>query len=246
VDRYLNNIFEILKWDSDFFGFIVARLIPHRLTKSQLKYYLELLKDRNVALVYWACDQSDKNSQDAAKMFNGFLADNKMTYQIDFCEAFSDSLQETNTNICEYTNHLPDSALISLALQSGIFSRFKVDPKFSKEQYERLYTLWITNSVNNAMADIVFVAKHRGNIVGMVTARKKQDYGQIGLISVDEKMRGKNIGTDLVRKTQKWFISQGCKIAQVVTQGNNVAGCRLYEKCGYHLNKLEHVYHFWL
>ena len=242
----MNNIFEILKWDSDFFGFIVARLAPHRLTADELERTLALLKKQKVSLVYWACDPLDKDSQQAAKLFGGFLADRKITYEIDLQNVTNANFRQDSETIEEYIEPVLDSQLEALALKSGIFSRFKVDPKFSKEQYERLYTLWVRNSVNNTMADIVFVAKYRGNIVGMVTARKKQDYGQIGLISVDESMRGKNLGMSLVSKALEWSILQGCKVAQVVTQADNVAACKLYDKCGYHIKKTEHFYHFWL
>lgn len=245
-DRRLDNVFEILKWDSDFFDFIVARLMSENLNESQLKYYLERLKDLNATLVYWSCDPSDHGLQDAAKALKGFLADHKITYQIDFGKAFSNPIDETNLNISEYTCGTPDSRLISLALQSGVFSRFNTDPKFSKEQYERLYTCWAINSVKHKIADIVLIAEHGSDIVGMVTAKKRRGYGQIGLIAVDEKMRGQNIGTDLVHKSLQWFLSQGIKTVKVKTQAKNITACRLYEKCDFKISKSELVYHFWL
>jgi dTDP-4-amino-4,6-dideoxy-D-galactose acyltransferase len=54
------------------------------------------------------------------------------------------------------------------------------------------------------------------------------------------------LGLHLVCAAQAKFIEAGYRIGQVVTQLDNVAACRLYEKCGYHLEKLENFYHFWL
>ncbi|MHC4570580.1 MAG: GNAT family N-acetyltransferase [Planctomycetota bacterium] len=242
----MRNTYQIIGWDTDFFGFLVARIIPHRLTAGELEYTLDLLKKKNVSLVYWASDPLDKESQRSAKLFHGFLADKKITYEIDLRNILNARLQKVNATIEEYFEPLPNSELEALALKSGVFSRFNTDPKFSKEQYESLYKLWILNSVNKKITDTVFVAKKKGKIVGMVTASKKSYGGHIGLIAVDENMRRKNVGADLIRMAQKWFVLQGCKIAQVVTQGDNVAGCKLYEKCGYHIKKIEHFYHFWL
>jgi dTDP-4-amino-4,6-dideoxy-D-galactose acyltransferase len=242
----LRNNYQILRWDTDFFGFIVARIIACRLTENELEYTLVSLKRQNVSLVYWASDPLDYESQRAATLFGGFLADKKMTYLIDLRNTPTACLQEVNANIEEYLEPLPNSALEALALKSGIFSRFNIDPKFSKEQYESLYKLWILNSVNREHADAVFVAKERGRIIGMVTVSKKNNCGNIGIIAVDESRRGENVGVDLVRTVQKWFVLQGCKIAKVVTQADNVAGCRLYEKCGYHIAEINHFYHFWL
>ena len=242
----MRNIYQILRWDTNFFGFIVARIIPNRLTAGELKHTLFLLEKKNVSLVYWASDPLDEESQRSAKLFGGFFADKKITYEIDLRNVFNACLQEVNANIEEYLEPLPNFELEALALKCGVFSRFNLDPNFSKEQYESLYKLWILNSVNKKIADTVFVTKKRDKIVGMVTAGRKNYCGYIGIIAVDENMRGEKVGLNLVGMAHKWFILKGCKTAQVVTQGDNIVGCRLYEKCGYHIKKIEHFYHFWL
>jgi dTDP-4-amino-4,6-dideoxy-D-galactose acyltransferase len=165
---------------------------------------------------------------------------------VDLWNMSSTCSQKVDVNIEEYLEALPNSELEVLALKAGIFSRFNIDPKFSKEQYENLYKQWIINSTNKKIADAVFVAREGCKIVGMITVGRKNCRGNIGLISVDENRRGQNMGVSLVSTAHKWFISQGCKIAQVVTQTDNIAACRLYNKCGYHIERTEHFYHFWL
>jgi dTDP-4-amino-4,6-dideoxy-D-galactose acyltransferase len=242
----LKNNFQILRWDTDFFGFIVARIIPCRLTKNELENILVALKRENVSLAYWASDPQDHISQCAANSLGGFLADKKITYLIDLVNAPIPSLQEVNANIEEYQEAKPNSELEALALKSGIFSRFNVDPKFSKVQYENLYKLWILNSANKKLADVIFVAKENDKIIGMVTVIKKHNCGNIGITAVDESRRGENLGVALVRMVLEWCILQDCKIAKVVTQADNIAACRLYEKCGYYIAKINYFYHFWL
>jgi hypothetical protein len=39
---------------------------------------------------------------------------------------------------------------------------------------------------------------------------------------------------------------RGARQAHVVTQLENVPACKLYERGGYCLSALEHIYHFWL
>ncbi|MCG6533248.1 MAG: GNAT family N-acetyltransferase, partial [Syntrophales bacterium LBB04] len=70
--------------------------------------------------------------------------------------------------------------------------------------------------------------------------------GDIGLFAVDAAMRRKNLGVSLVHTAQEWAHRRGLKSAQVVTQEKNVAACRLYEKCGYRIDKVEFFYHFWI
>ena len=83
-------------------------------------------------------------------------------------------------------------------------------------------------------------------IVGMVTVGMKNGRGDIGLVAVHESMRGKNVGVNLTRAAQKWAIGKGCRYAQVVTQGNNLAACKLYEKCGYRVESIVNFYHIWI
>lgn len=64
-----------------------------------------------------------------------------------------------SVSIVPYTAAAPDSELLSLALNSGEFSRFKLDPLFSAELFEKLYTRWITRSVRKEIAWQVLVAK---------------------------------------------------------------------------------------
>jgi dTDP-4-amino-4,6-dideoxy-D-galactose acyltransferase len=177
---------------------------------------------------------------------NGFLADKKITYLVDLRATSSPILPATNVRIEEYSETVVNSELEKLALQAGILSRFNVDPKCSSEDFERLYKIWIKKAVAKEVADAVLVSKENGKIIGMVTVGEKNRRGNIGLFSVNETMRGKNVGVSLVLAAHKWAVNRGFNLVQVVTQGDNAAACRLYEKCGYYVEKTEYYYHFWM
>jgi dTDP-4-amino-4,6-dideoxy-D-galactose acyltransferase len=245
MEKCRMNDYELLKWDSDFFGVIVARILPERLTEPDLKQLIAKLKDRRVGLAYWASCPEDISSQNAARNLNGFLADKKVTYAIDITGKSIDT-DSGAYSIEEYADNVPTSELESLAIQAGVYSRFNLDPRIPEERFEMLYKLWIRNSVSRKIADAVLVVRYLNRIVGMVTVGEKNHRADIGLIAVDDSMRGKNLGVSLVRAAQKWAVCKGYASAQVVTQGENLAACKLYEKCGYFLEKTENVYHFWI
>ena len=133
-----------------------------------------------------------------------------------------------------------------LAIQIGKYSRFGIDPRIPEDKLIDMYKRWIRNSVNRQIADAVFVAHQSGKVVGMVTVGKKNERGDIGLMAVDPGVRGGNLGVALVAVAQDWARRKGFRFAQVVTQGENIAACKLYEKCGYHIDKIEFFYHFWI
>ena len=246
MEDIFNNNFQILSWDSEFFGYKVGRILPFRLTPEELKRTLVSLKNENVTLVYWPSDPNDSGSQEAVREMDGFLADKKTTYVIDLEHIRKQLIEEPIIGIKEYVSMETNDELYDLAIQSGIFSRYNVDPNIGKEHFEKLYKLWILKSVNKTLAEKVFVSMDKDNIGGMVTVGMKNGRGDIGLIAVNERMRGKNVGVNLTRSAQKWAIGKGCRYAQVVTQGDNLAACKLYEKCGYHVESIVNFFHFWI
>lgn len=239
--------FELLSWDSDFFGFKVGRILPENLTVEELERTLGMLKNEGIKLVYWSSDPLDLQTQEAAQFCCGFLADKKVTYVIE-ADNINPQLNccESSLTVDEYTDELPTAELEDLAVQAGVYSRFKVDSRIPDNRFVELYKLWILNSVNKKIADSVLVARSEDRIVGMITVGKKGNRADVGLIAVDASMRGKKLGVALVQAAQEWALKNGFGSAQVVTQGENLAACKLYEKCGYHVDKIENIYHFWM
>jgi dTDP-4-amino-4,6-dideoxy-D-galactose acyltransferase len=238
--------FKILDWDSNFFGFLVAQITLPKLEESGLHSILSHLKKRGVSLLYWASDPEDEASQKAARRCGGILVDKKTTYAIRLRHGLLAEPKVSVAHIEEYSEALLSPELERLAVQSGIFSRFNIDPNFSSRQFESLYKRWLLNSVTKVVADALFVAREDNAIVGMVSLKKNGDYGSIGLIAVDERMRGKKIATDLIQIAHRWFLAKECHITRVVTQGDNLGACKLYEKTGYRVEAVSNFYHFWL
>ncbi len=237
--------FQILDWDSEFFGMTVARILPDKLSTPELERTIASLKENGVTLAYWASDPSDAASQQAARSCSGFLADRKTTYLIDL-EGAPGMACGGDWVMEEYAGAAPNDELVSLALQAGAYSRFRIDPRMPDGKFVALYKRWIESSVNRKIADTVLVVRHSGRIVGMVTVGEKNGRGDIGLIAVDAGMRGKNVGVSLVRGALEWMRGKRFRFAQVVTQGENAAACRMYERCGYRVEKIEFVHHFWI
>jgi dTDP-4-amino-4,6-dideoxy-D-galactose acyltransferase len=242
------SFFKILDWDSNFFGFTVSRILPHRITANKLTETIEKMKKEGVTLAYWASDPEDKESQSCAQSINAFLADRKVTYVIssEEIQANDRGFAKIEALVEEYPDVVPTAELLDLALQAGEFSRFKIDPRISEDRFVELYTLWIRRSVAREIADAVFVIRREGKIAGMVTVGEKAGRADIGLIAVDASLRGQSAGTALVKTAQQWGVKKGYSAAQVVTQGDNLPACRFYEKCGYRVDKVENIYHLWI
>ena len=239
--------YQLLPWDSDFFGFKVARILAKNLGTPALKEILGALREENVVLSYWAADPDDEDSARAARECRGFFVDRKVTFALETAALRQRlPLLASTALVEEFTGGIPTPELEALAVQAGEYSRFRVDPRIPEDRFLELYRLWIRKSVTGELAEKVLVVRNEaGTVVGMVTAGDKDGRGDIGLLAVADSVRGRSFGVGLVAAAQQWALDRGYSTAQVVTQGDNVAACRLYEKCGYHIDRVEHIYHFW-
>jgi dTDP-4-amino-4,6-dideoxy-D-galactose acyltransferase len=137
------------------------------------------------------------------------------------------------------------SDLKRLAVDSGIYSRFIVDPLFPNDKANAMFEEWILRSVDKSIADDVLVIEQDSRIAGMATVVSKGSYVSIGLVAVAEGYRGRQFGESLVRCAQNWCRDRGISQIQVTTQSVNTPARRLYEKCHFDLKTVEHFYHFW-
>ena len=90
------------------------------------------------------------------------------------------------------------------------------------------------------------VVKEHEDLLGLITLGAKGDRADIGLLAVAGHTRNKGIGRALVANADHQFAERGYALAQVVTQRSNLGACKLYEACGYQIENVENVFHFWL
>ena len=232
-----------LLWDSEFFGFKIARLVPRRYGAAELRMHLEKQWEQGIRLVYWGSDPNDTASQSAAAANQGLLVDRKTTFvrKIDGFVVRPSERYETQS--------LPEDGwsdeLASLAVQIGQYSRFRQDRHFSIATWQRLYWTWMQNSIKRAIADDVLVIRDAGFVVAVVTVRARGKIGEIGLLGVQESRRGAGLGRALVDLAMGWFSERPLSHVRVVTQGDNRLACQMYKACGFLVESVENFYHFW-
>lgn len=228
---------EYLDWDSRFFGLKIGRAVVQELDESYLDSLLSQKHAENFDLIYLFLEKSSPGILEVLKERKVFLADKKVTYQTDIIS----SIRYDHNDITPYSGILNDE-LLGLALLSGWDSRFKKDARLTT-CYNKLYTTWIEKSLTGEMADVIFVHQMNNIIDGFVTVSNKKDFGQIGLIAVDEKQQGKGIGRKLLHTVHDWCLQYSLPKCNVVTQLDNQNACRLYERNGFNVIKMEYIFH---
>lgn len=222
-----------LKWDSDFFGYNIAKLEVDDLINFSFS------SSPFFRLVYVFSKQPIHGLESK-------LVDKKACF---FTDCISINNEIVNQDILiepfDALSHSYDQ-LKSLTLESGVFSRFFVDKNFVNNEYSKLYTKWIENSVSKVSAVEVFVAVQDNELLGFITLTKKaDDLADIGLLAVSPKARGRKVATSLIEHAKGYAINLGFTRMQVVTQLNNSPAVKLYESVGFELKELTYIYHIW-
>jgi dTDP-4-amino-4,6-dideoxy-D-galactose acyltransferase len=239
----MRTLLEILEWDSSFFGYPIGKINASEINAEALTKIISQAKNKDIRLIYLFTDPVDSVSQKAAKINGAKLVDQKVTFHI---KIDASVISSTDTHIEKFELSYPSSQLVNLAIQSGLYSRYKIDPGFKNNEFEKLYLAWIENSVNKKIADHTFVYKEDGVELGFVTLKLRDTYGEIGLIAVDESSRGKAIGSKLTSAVINLLYENYITDLRVATQTDNMQACNFYKKAGFKEIRTENIYHIWL
>jgi len=235
---------QLLTWDSEFFKLKIAALrTPGFFNPPDLEELVNKLKEEGFQLLYLYVSPEDQATIAFAAAQGWRLVDEKITYSLDLSNV--SEFQPTG-EVVAFTAPIASEELVSLAIQSAVWSRFKTDPNFPPEAHRKLYREWIENSVKGQLADSVQVHQTEGQTDGLVTIKVTDNIGIIGLIGVDQSVRGRGIGTQLISATINYCLARQVKQIRVDTQKQNAAACRFYEKNNFQINDLINVYHLWL
>ena len=230
---------EYLAWDSDFFNKKIGRVLAEN--SDNLIPILGEAKEANYQLVYVFGNKDFFVAEEILKQFNGKLIDIKVL--------FEKNINKENEQIpfvSEYNSDKLTAELEKLAYISGEYSRFKLDKNFKKDDFYRMYKIWIESSVKRKIADNVFVVKEQNTIKGMVTLKVGKEKGHIGLIAIAPDTQGKGYGKALIFACENELLSKEIYKLEVPTQIDNQQACLFYEKCGFQVREITNIYHFWL
>lgn len=242
---------EFLPWDSNFFGARIARIKKHYLDSNLMEDVFIWCHSNRIDCLYFLVDPNHYETMESVEKYTFQLVDIRITlgFKNLLNAEYLTSDQIANSlgfQIRKASKH-DINQLVAIAQTAHKDTRFFYDPHFPDEKCSNLYATWISNSLQG-FADIVLVAEKSSNVIGYITCKidlENLNLGHIGLLAVDEKVRGLGIGPALVNQSLYWFRSQAIDEVRVPTQGRNIAAQRLYQRCGFLTHSLQLWYHKW-
>ncbi|MGV3586326.1 MAG: GNAT family N-acetyltransferase [Adhaeribacter sp.] len=234
---------KFLEWDSSFFGYPVGEY-NYAGNETDLLNTLHYAQYIGFKLIYLKSLTEISLPSTLNHSYQIGVVDNKIIFQKNLV---SNPAALPAKNIIHYTKLVVSSELTQLALESGRYSRFARDQNFKQQEYKKLYTTWIKNSITGEMANEVWVSTTpTGAITGMITIGRKNNEAFIGLLAVVPAFQRQGYGKKLVQTACERALTWGCTTIQVGTQGINLPANSIYLDAGFSLHDQHYIYHLWI
>lgn len=238
------TICQYLDWDSQFFGYRIARVTVNQLNDEVVSAILEWSESRHIDCLYFLADATDAPTVRLAEDYHFRFVDIRATFEKQL-EGKLTGVDSAFPGVTRLATPDDIPALRAIARGSHRDSRFYYDSNFPTALSDALYETWIEKSCKG-YANAVLVAEVQGQLAGYISCSLlDQARGQIGLVGVSVDWQGHGLGQILVNESLPWFAQQGVTQVTVVTQGRNSKAQRLYQRCGFLVRSLQFWYHRW-
>ena len=230
-------ICSLLEWDSDFFGYPIARLHKRHVDADLLTEAFDWCKTHTVRCLYYLSPAKHAPSLLAAQAAGMQFVDIRLTLRRKIVPGQFWATKET----ISFATDADRAALVAFAPHLASVSRFSTDPRFGTQAAAQLYRIWLKKE-----ADATLVAHTPNGIGGGVTCRiEPNGTGAIDLLVVAPNNQKQGLGLSLCASALRWFSSQGCSRVYVVTQGHNIASQCMYQQAGFLTHSVEIWFHKW-
>jgi dTDP-4-amino-4,6-dideoxy-D-galactose acyltransferase len=241
-DETLNPNCHHLVWDSHFWGFPVGKLDNTLLQVGDEDRVLEWCQTNEIRCLYFAAEGSDAETLQRAHGAGFQYMDVRMDLE---CDAPAGSVEAPSDLPVRPVAETDLEALKAIARRAHYDSRFFKDLNFDRSKCAKLYEKWIERDFESGQV-LGFFPNNRAEAGGYLSfARESGEIARIGLIAVEESLRGLGAGRMLLDAAMSAAVELGAKKIRVATQGTNVSALKLYEKAGFRVCDVKIWFHRW-
>ncbi len=240
------QVFKLLNWDSDFFGFNIGYVSCRRLTKNIESYIKERSKELSIDMIQYNCNCHDQISILTAEENGYSFVDVRVTFELKL-QGMSPKNSDLDSIIFRKGQEKDIERLRGIAGEIYTLSRYYFDQRFNHEKVREFYEGWLEKGIRGEYDDYCFILEVDQQPVAFTTVKQNDDgTADIGIVGVDKNYSGRSLGTILINRVINDLRKKNLSVLRVVTQGRNYPAQRLYQKSGFITNQMELWYHKWL
>lgn len=239
TEEAADELCRTLEWDSEFWGFPIARVATRRLDREHAEQAAAWCDREGIRCAYLLADADDIGTALAAESVGFRPVDTRLTL-----ERSTDARARTTDSTgspasIRLATSSDDEGVADLARRAHTDTRFFFDTLFSRDKASELYATWVRRGLAEDSRRLL-VAERDGGIAGYVLLADNPP--KIDLIAVAESARSQGIGSSLVAAAIRERPSAPLR---VVTQARNLAALQLYQASGFRVVATEVWYHRW-
>ena len=229
-----------LDWDSNFFGFNVAKIKGSSINENQLKNVLEYCRLNEISLLQFKSNLYQKKNINLAEKYKFNFVDLRITYLKKISQIKGKIFKIKLAN----EKDIPE--LKNICNNLFKYSRYYYDSNFDKTLINNFYKNWIEKSVIGNFDHGVYVYKEFKKIMGFLSFRKNKSFGEISLIGTAKKYQRIGVAHELLKFFEHQLLKSKINKIKVTTQGRNISAQNFYQKNDFLTQKLEAYYHLWI
>jgi GNAT superfamily N-acetyltransferase len=233
---------ELLGWDSEHFGFPIARVLGSTLDDGSAVLIDEWCRARGVRCLYFLADPDHADTSRVAAAHGYRPVEIRVTLRHEL-EHLSKDGPAARIREAE-AGDVP--ALRELAARSHHGSRFYRDPGFPPDRCDALYATWVENGVRDP-AGWVLMPEIRGTPVGyqVMAPATKGGIAHLELLAIDEAHQGKGVGRAVLALALRRALSHGASAVETVVHERNTPSLRVHRAVGFSPARRAVVHHRW-
>jgi GNAT superfamily N-acetyltransferase len=236
---------ELLDWDSEHFGFPIARVLAGTLTSASAQAIDAWCIERGIRCLYFLADGDDPETARLAAEHGFRVVDIRVTTRRSY-EGLLDlhqgpeevRMREATDTDLEYARRL--------AARAHHNSRFYFDGGFPKDRCDALYEAWVERAVRDPERELLIPVVDDEPVGYYAVAPISPDgEGHGELVAIDERHRGKGWGRAMYFGAYRRLSERGVRAQRGVHSHRSVAGIRLGERIGFILEDMQVWHHKW-
>lgn len=243
MGKHLNGLeYHVLDWDTKYFKIPSGKIIFHEeIDIDNIKECIRKLSDCKFITIVNEYN-NNMNNANLARAFG------KHIFLVDVNVQFNKEVQSKSSELsCIYTKKIDDlEEMKKIASDSYQHSRFFNDLNLDYDLSRKVYSHWVNSSYDDS-SKFYLIHKENNQVASFIIYYfDKRKNCIIDLIAVSKKYQNKGLGTKMIKELESHISSEhGSNQIFVGTQINNIGGINFYTKCGFKIQNVNSIYHYW-